>query len=119
MSFQEHLCSLIFWEGKQLDENSKQSQDELEKVLFYLKREKLTEEVACHLKTTVTAESESKSDNSKAVSTINTNISKLETEDETLKDLVQLFTLATGKRPSLIGTEIDLEETSLDPTSGT
>ena len=40
----------------------------------------------------------------------NSNISKLETDDEKLKELGQLFTLATGKPSPLIGTEIDLEE---------
>ena len=44
--------------------------------------------------------------------TIDTNISKLETDDEKLKEFWQLFTLATGKPPPLIGTEIDLEETN-------
>ena len=46
--------------------------------------------------------------------TIDTNISKLETDDEKLKEFGQLFTLAMGKPLPLIGTEIDLEEANVD-----
>ena len=92
--------------------NIKQCQDELDKVLFSLQGEKLTE-VASYLNITVTDKSK-RQIRQLIGNTIDINISKFETDDEKLKELGQLFTLATGKPPPLIGTEIDLEEANLD-----
>ena len=89
-----------------------QCQDELDKVLFSLQLEKLTE-VASYLN--ITATDKSKREIRLLIgNTIDTNISKLETDDERLIELGQLLTLATGKLPPLIGSEIDLEKANLD-----
>ena len=80
--------------------------------MFRLQGEKLTE-VASYLHITVTDKSKRQT-RQLIGSTIDTNISKLETDDKRLKELGPLFTLAMGKPPPLIGTEIDLEETNLD-----
>ena len=92
--------------------NIEQCQDELDKVLFSLQGEKLTE-VASYLNITVTDKSK-RQIRQLIGNTIDINISKFETDDEKLKELGQLFTLAMGKPPPLIGTEIDLEEANLD-----
>ena len=92
--------------------NIEQCQDELDKVLFGLQGEKLTE-VASYLNITVTDKSK-RQIRQLIDNTIDINISKLETDDEKLKELGQLFTLATGKPPPFIGTEIELEEAYLD-----
>ena len=92
--------------------NIEQCQDELDKVLFSLQGEKLTE-VASYLNITVTDKSK-RQIRQLIGNTIDINISKFETDDEKLKEVGQLFTLATGKPPPLIGTEIDLEEANLD-----
>ena len=92
--------------------NIEQCQDELDKVLFSLQGEKLTE-VASYLNITVTDKSK-RQIRQLIGNTIDINISKFETDDEKLKELGQLFTLATGKPPPLIATEIDLEEANLD-----
>ena len=45
LSFGVHLYLLIVWEAKQIDENDEQCHYELDKVLFSLQGEKLTEVV--------------------------------------------------------------------------
>ena len=92
--------------------NIEHCQDELDKVFFSLQREKLIE-VASYLKITVTDKSK-KQIRQLIGNTIDTNVSKLETDDEKLKELGQLFTLAMGKPPPLIGIELYLKETNLD-----
>ena len=81
--------------------------------MLNLQGENLTE-VASYLKIAVTDKSK-RGIRQLIGSTIDTNISKVETDDEKLEELGQLFTrTGYGETPPLIGTEIDLEETSLD-----
>ena len=66
-----------------------QCQDELDEVLFSLQGEKLTE-VASYLNITVSVTDKSKRQIRQLIgNTIDTNISKLETDDEKLKELGQ------------------------------
>ena len=93
--------------------NIEQCQDELDKVLFSLQGEKLTE-VASYLNITVTGKSKRQIRQLIGNNTIDTNISKLETDDEKLKRARAAIHTGTGKPPPLIGTKIDLEEANLD-----
>ena len=73
--------------------STEQCQDHLDKVLFSLQGETLTE-VASYLNITVTDKSNRKI-GQLIGNTIDTNISKLETDDEKLKELSRQFQSVT------------------------